>query len=82
LRVDRFVSRVLGFLLLCFVVGVVLAFFGTSPQTIFTDAWGVILGVWGFVVDLLAWAFPYILLGAVVVVPIAVISWVMKAARR
>jgi hypothetical protein len=76
------VGRILGILLLCFIVGVVLAFLGTTPTTLFSDAWGVIIGVWGFVVDLLAWAMPYILLGAIVVVPIAVLSWILKAAKR
>jgi hypothetical protein len=76
------VGRIIGLLVLCFLVGLVLAFFGTTPRTILTDAWGTIVSVWGFVVDLLAWAMPYILLGAVVVVPIAVIGWILRIARR
>ena len=76
------VGRILGLLLLCFVVGVVLAFFGTTPTTLFGDLWGALLGAWGAVVDLLAWAMPYIALGAMVVVPIAVVSWLLRLARR
>jgi Na+/H+-dicarboxylate symporter len=81
-RVQAAAGRILGILFLCFVIGVVLTFLGTTPRTLFTDVWGAILDVWGFVVDLLAWALPYILLGAIVVVPIAVISWLLRAARR
>jgi hypothetical protein len=76
------VGRIIGILLLCFLVGAVLALFGTTPRTLFTDAWGATVSVWGVVVDALAWAMPYILLGAIVVVPILVISWLLKAARR
>jgi hypothetical protein len=76
------VGRILSLLLLCFIVGVVLAFFGTTPTTLFGDLWGMMLAAWGTVVDLLAWAMPYIALGAMVVVPIAVVSWLLRLARR
>jgi Na+/H+-dicarboxylate symporter len=76
------VGRILGLLLLCFIVGVVLAFLGTTPATLFRDLWGALLGAWGTVVDVFAWAMPYIVLGAMVVVPIAVVSWLLRLARR
>jgi hypothetical protein len=76
------VGRIIGLVLLCFLVGVVLAFFGTTPATIFTDLWRAAVDAWGVVVDVLTWAMPYILLGAVVVVPIAVIAWVLRLAKR
>lgn len=75
-------GRILGLLFLCFIVGVVLAFFGTTPTTLFSDLWNAAVSAWGTVVDLLAWAMPYITLGAMVVVPIAVISWLLRLARR
>jgi Na+/H+-dicarboxylate symporter len=76
------VGRILGLLLLCFIVGVVLAFLGATPTTLFGDLWGALVRAWGTVVDLLAWAMPYIILGAMVVVPIAVISWLLRLAKR
>jgi ABC-type uncharacterized transport system permease subunit len=81
-RVHAAVGRIIGLLILCFVVGVVLAFFGATPRTIFTDLWGALLGAWGMVVDVLAWAMPYIALGAMIVVPIAVVSWLLRLARK
>ena len=75
-------GRILGLLLLCFVVGVVLAFFGTTPRTIFSDLWGALVAAWGVVVDVLAWAMPYIALGAMIVIPLAVVSWLIRLARR
>jgi hypothetical protein len=41
-----------------------------------------LIAAWGPVVDLLAWAMPYIALGAMVVVPIVVVSWLLRLARR
>jgi hypothetical protein len=76
------VGRILGLLLLCFVVGVVLAFLGTTPATLFSDLTGALLHAWGIVVDLLGWALPYIILGAMVVLPLAVVSWLIRLARR
>lgn len=75
-------GRILGLLLLCFIVGVVLAFLGTTPATLFGDLWAWLLAAWATVVDVFAWAMPYILLGAMVVVPIAVVSWLLRLARR
>jgi hypothetical protein len=76
------VARLVGLLILCFVVGVVLTLLGATPRTIFSDLWGALVGAWGVVVDALAWAMPYILLGAMVVVPLAVLGWVLRLARR
>jgi hypothetical protein len=81
-RVHAAVGRIVSLLLLCFIVGVVLAFFGTTPTTLFGDLWGMLIAAWGTVVDLFAWAMPYIALGAMVVVPIAVVSWLLRLARR
>jgi hypothetical protein len=76
------VGRILGLLLLCFIVGVMLAFLGTTPATLFRDLWAWLLAAWATVVDVFAWAMPYIVLGAMVVVPIAVVSWLLRLARR
>jgi hypothetical protein len=80
--VHSAVRRILGLLFLCLVVGLVLAFFGTTPRTIFSDVLGTIERVAGLVLDFATWAVPYIVLGAIVVVPIAVIGWLMRVARR
>lgn len=74
--------HVIRLLLLCLVVGLVLAFFDISPQSIITDTWAAIRDVGELVWSFVAWAVPYILLGAVVVVPVAVISYLVRATNR
>jgi hypothetical protein len=80
--VHTAVRRILSLLILCLIVGLVLAFFGTTPRTIFSDALGTIERVASLALDAATWAIPYIVLGAIVVVPIAVIGWLMRAVRR
>jgi hypothetical protein len=81
-NVHSAVRRIFSLLVLCLVVGLVLAFFGTTPRTIFSDVLGTIERVASLALDAATWAVPYIVLGAIVVVPIAVIGWLMRAVRR
>jgi len=68
--------------LLCLIVGLVLSFFNINPVRIFTHGWDTIRDIGDFVVGLFSWAIPYILLGAVVVVPIALIGLATRLMRR
>jgi hypothetical protein len=74
--------RVIGFLLLCLVVGIVLAALNVTPRSIITDTIGTIRHIADLFIDAADWAIPYILLGGVVVVPIAVLSFLFGRARR
>jgi len=73
---------IIRLVLLCLVVGLLLAFFNITPQHIITDTIATIRDVGDLIVNFVRWALPYILLGAVVVVPIAVISVILRVARR
>ena len=75
------VGTIIRLLLLCLVVGLVLAFFNITPQHILTDTLRTIGEIWDLVEGIVRWAVPYILMGAVVVVPVAVISLIMRARR-
>ena len=81
-NVHPAVRRIFSLLVLCLVVGLVLAFFGTTPRTVFYDMLGVIERVAALGLNAASWAVQYIALGAIVVVPIAVIGWLMRAVRR
>jgi hypothetical protein len=74
--------RVIGLVLLCLIVGIVLAAFNVTPRSIVTDTIGTIRHLAELAVDLADWAVPYILLGAVVVVPVAIVSFLLGCARR
>ena len=75
-------ATVLKLLIASFLVGLVLALFDVTPREVL--AWARVLlrelasDFWGWV----NWALSYVLIGAVVVVPIWAISYLLKALRR
>jgi ABC-type uncharacterized transport system permease subunit len=75
------VGTILKLLLLCLVVGLLLTFFDITPQHIFHDTLRTVGEIWDLISRLVRWAVPYILMGAVVVVPVAIISVVVRARR-
>lgn len=74
-------GKVFSFLVSCFVLGLVLHWLGATPSTL--GVWiadtaqsGVQLGK-----DFIAWGGGYILMGAMILVPIALIRWLMRRRR-
>jgi len=76
------IGRVIGVLVLCLTVGLLLTHLGIAARGILNDTWHTILSVGRLVSALLEWALPYTLLGAVVVVPLLVIGFVIKRGLR
>jgi hypothetical protein len=75
-------SRIVGLVLLCLVVGLILATLHITPRSLFLDTWATIRHIADLFLGVASWAIPYILLGAVVVVPIAVFAWLFRGGRR
>jgi len=75
-------GTIVRLLLLCLLVGLVLAFFDITPHRLFNDTIGTIRELVAVITGITHWAAPYILLGAVVVVPVAIISYLARTARR
>jgi hypothetical protein len=69
-------------LVLCLVVGIVLSVFDVDPVRILTDTWATLGQIHVAILRLIRWAIPYVLLGAVVVVPVALISLALRLLRR
>lgn len=63
----------LKLLFLSFVVGLVFAAMGVNPLALWHDLWGTLGDVFDASEDLVRWGIKYIVLGAIVVVPI----WLM-----
>jgi hypothetical protein len=76
------VGRVIGIIVLCFLAGLFLNRLGITARGILTDTWATILSVFTLIGDLFNWAIPYVLLGAVVVVPLVVLSLLHRYTRR
>ena len=66
---------------LCFVVGFVLSFLRIDPASILTNSWQTVQDIVALMIDAGRWALPYILIGAVVVVPLSVIGLVLRRNR-
>lgn len=65
----------------CFVVGLVIAVAGIDPVDLWRDLGGTIQEIWSLFWDTANWAVRYIVLGAIIVLPIwLVITLVQKAA--
>jgi hypothetical protein len=75
-------SWIIRILLLSLIVGLVISFFNINPMGILNDTWDTILAVGGLFKGVLDWALPYILVGAVVVVPIALIGALLRFLRQ
>jgi len=76
------VGRIIGVIVLCFLAGLFLSRLGITARGIITDTWVTILSVFTLLGDLVSWAVPYVLLGAVIVVPLAVLSLLHRYTRR
>jgi hypothetical protein len=81
-RVSPMIGRAIGVIVLCLLVGLLLTHLGIAARGILTDTWHTILSVGRLMGDLVEWAVPYTLLGAVVVVPLLLIGLVAKHTGR
>jgi hypothetical protein len=75
-------GRAIGVIVLCLLVGLLLTHLGIAARGILTDTWHTILSIGRLVVSLVEWAVPYTLLGAVVVVPLALIGFALRRGGR
>ena len=79
---SAMIGRAIGVLVLCLLVGLLLTHLGIAARGILTDTWHTILSVGRLVGDVITWAVPYTLLGAVVVVPLLIVGLVVKRTWR
>ncbi|MCG5240427.1 DUF6460 domain-containing protein [Azospirillum doebereinerae] len=68
-------------LVLCFVVGFILSVLRIDPASILTNSWETIKDIVDLMLDAGHWALPYILVGAVIVVPLSVIGALLRWSR-
>ena len=79
---SQMIGRAIGVVVLCLLVGLLLTHLGIAARGILDDTWLTILSVGRLVGNLVEWAVPYTLLGAVVVLPLALIGFVLKRGGR
>src|SRR5919198_6146257 len=74
-------SVIFRLVLLSILIGVILQVLGLDPWNIFDSLRRLVLRVWDMGFDALRWLWRYLLLGAVVVVPIWLIVRLMRVAQ-
>src|SRR5215475_6948605 len=84
--VNRFfggppLSVIFRLILLSILIGVILQVLGLDPWNIIDSLRRLVLRVWDMGFDAVRWVWRYLLLGAVVVVPIWLIVRLMRAAK-
>ncbi len=65
----------------CLVVGLILVFFGLDPLEMWVWLGDLGRGLFDLAVDFARWAGPFMLVGALVVLPIVAIRWFMRRAK-
>ena len=75
-------GRAIGLFVLCILVGMFLESIGITARGILTDTWHTLDMLWQKLRDLVVWSLPYALLGAIIVVPLALLSLVGRLRRR
>ena len=78
----RIGTTIIKLALSCLVVGLILAFFRISPRQLVDNFEGTVREIFAIGASMLEWAGPYILLGAVVVVPVWLVLAVVRPARN
>ncbi len=78
---ESWLKTGLKLLALSFVVGLVLAMLDIDPRDLIADIPGTIRAAFNRVMRLLTWAWPYIALGAVLVVPAWIVIVVLRMMR-
>ena len=77
-------SDLIGVIVLCVIIGLVLAVFNVDPANLWVDFFDALGEAWQrffeIIADSIGWAVQYFFLGAVIVVPIWIVYRLIKAA--
>ncbi len=76
------VGRAIGLFVLCVLVGLFLETIGITARGLLTDTWHTLGALVHRIGDLFAWALPYAALGAIVVIPLMLLSLLERRRRR
>lgn len=66
----------------CFFIGLILVFFGLDPLELWIWLGEAAQGLFDLAIDFAGWIGPFMLIGAVIVLPIAAIRWLMRRAKQ
>jgi hypothetical protein len=76
------VSTIIKLAILSLLVGFALAFFEVDPRNLLTSLGSTVVEIYELVLRFLRWAVKYVLLGAVVVLPIWLVFYLIGLAKK
>ncbi len=76
------VSTIVKLAILSLVVGVALAFFGIEPRDLLTSLGTTVVEIYEIVLRFIRWSMKYVLIGAVVVVPVWLVFFLIRLAKK
>lgn len=75
-------STVVKLAVISLLVGMALAFFNITPQSLLENLGGTVIEIYRLVLRFLRWALEYVLIGAVVVLPIWLALYLVRMVRK
>jgi len=75
-------STLLRLFILSLIIGLVLSAFDIRPESLLGAVGGTVESIFNVIADTVEWAVPFVLIGAVVVIPIWLILAAIRMARR
>ena len=75
-------ATLLRLFILSLVIGLVLSAFDIRPESLLGAVGGTVESIFNVIADAVEWAVPFVLIGAVVVIPIWLILTAIRIARR
>lgn len=79
---NNVVSTIVKLAVISLLVGFALAFFGIDPKNLITSLGSTVVDIYEVILSFLQWAVKYILLGAVVVLPIWFVFFLIRLAKK
>lgn len=79
---NSVISTIVRLAILSLIIGFALAFFGIEPRNLVTALGSTVVEIYEIVLRFAQWAMKYILIGAVVVVPIWLVFFLIRLARN
>lgn len=76
------VSTIIKIVIFSLLVGLALAFFDISPRSLVENLGETVVDIYEVVLSFLKWSLKYVLLGAVVVVPIWLVFFLIGLAKK
>ena len=79
---NNVVSTIVKLAVVSLLVGFALAFFGIDPKNLITSLGSTVVEIYEVILRFLQWAMKYVLIGAVVVVPIWLVFFLIRLAKQ